>query len=78
MYLHEYAMYLIENIKAFPLQAYQRSSLIGCSIEPDPNVYEAKTSVGLVRGHAYSVTKVVKAKIETPRISGEMPLIRVS
>ena len=40
-------------------------------------MYEAKTSVGLVRGHAYSVTKVVKAKIETPRISGEMPLIRV-
>jgi len=59
------------------LKAYQRSSLIGCSMEPDANVYEARTNVGLVRGHAYSITKVVKAKIETPRISGEMPLVRI-
>lgn len=33
--------------------------------------------MGLVRGHAYSVTKVVKARIETPRVSGEIPLVRV-
>ena len=42
----------------------------GCSIEPDPNVTEARMDVGLVRGHAYSVTKVLKAKIETPQASG--------
>jgi len=59
------------------LKAFQRCSLKGCSLEPDPNEWEAKTSDGLVRGHAYSVTKVVKAKIETPRVSGEIPLIRV-
>jgi len=59
------------------LKAYERFSLMGASLEPDPNIHEAKTSVGLVRGHAYSVTKVVKAKIETPRVSGEIPLIRI-
>ena len=31
---------------------------MGCSLEPDPGVTEARTSVGLVRGHAYSITKV--------------------
>jgi calpain len=59
------------------LKAFERCSLMGCSLEPDPNVTEAKTSVGLVRGHAYSITKVVKAKIQTPRVSGEIPLIRI-
>ena len=89
----------------------------GCSLEPDPNVTEARTDVGLIRGHAYSITKVcfinefpiigllcclqltqpltiklalshliddkhfpskvVKAKIETPKVSGEIPLIRI-
>jgi hypothetical protein len=42
----------------------------GCSIEPDPRVLEARMSCGLVRGHAYSVTKVIKADIETPRVKG--------
>jgi len=59
------------------LKAFERCSLMGCSLEPDPNVTEARTDVGLVRGHAYSITKVVKAKIETPRVSGEIPLIRI-
>ena len=42
----------------------------GCSIEPDPHVTEARMDCGLVRGHAYSITKVLKAKIETPQVSG--------
>ena len=32
---------------------------------------------GLVRGHAYSITKATKAQIETPRASGLIPLIRI-
>jgi len=59
------------------LKAFQRCSLKGCSLEPDPNQWEAQTEVGLVRGHAYSVTKVVKARIETPRVTGEIPMVRV-
>ena len=42
----------------------------GCSIEPDPEVTEARMECGLVRGHAYSITKVLNAKIETPQVSG--------
>ena len=42
----------------------------GCSIEPDPEVTEARMECGLVRGHAYSITKVLNAKIETPDVSG--------
>ena len=57
--------------------AYDRHSMMGCSIEADPNLTEARTDVGLVKGHAYSITKVVKAQIETPQASGEIPLIRI-
>ena len=42
----------------------------GCSIDPDPDVTEARMECGLVRGHAYSITKVLNAKIETPQVSG--------
>ena len=40
-------------------------------MEPNPRVLEAKTEVGLIRGHAYSITKVVQAKIETPKVTGK-------
>lgn len=39
-------------------KAFQRSSFMGCSIEPDPYKVEAETSEGLIRGHAYSITSV--------------------
>ena len=52
-------------------------SLISCHLKPDPEVLEAKTSTGLVRGHAYSVTKVVRARVDTGNRKGEFPLVRV-
>jgi len=66
-----------KDIMTIILKAYQRHSMMGCSIEPDPNVTEARMDEGLVRGHAYSITKAVKAQIETPSASGQIPLIRV-
>lgn len=59
------------------LKAHDRSSLMACSIEPDERVLEAKMSCGLVKGHAYSVTKAVKAQVDTGRKKGQFPLVRV-
>ncbi|CAG0913660.1 unnamed protein product [Notodromas monacha] len=58
-------------------KAYERSSLMGCSIDPDPNVVEAECPNGLIKGHAYSVTKVCYINIQTPRVSGKIPMVRI-
>ncbi|XP_075987932.1 calpain-A-like isoform X3 [Anticarsia gemmatalis] len=65
------------NFFTILLKAYERNSLVGCSIEPDPNILEAETPAGLIRGHAYSVTKVKYVDIETPNRSGKIPLLRL-
>ena len=59
------------------MKACEKSSMVACSMEPDPHVTEAKTQIGLIRGHAYSVTKVLKAQIDTGRKQGLFPLVRV-
>ena len=56
---------------------YDKSTMIACYINPDPNVIEAKTQVGLIRGHAYSVTKVVLAKTDKGDKEEMLPLVRV-
>ncbi|XP_033222734.1 calpain-B-like [Belonocnema kinseyi] len=65
------------NLFEILLKAYERNSMVGCSIEPDPNVLEAKTPQGLIRGHAYSITRVKNVHIEMPNRSGTVPLLRI-
>ncbi|CAH1397162.1 unnamed protein product [Nezara viridula] len=65
------------NLWTVMLKAYERQSLMACSIEPDPNVVEMQTPEGLVRGHAYSITKVIYMDIATPNTSGKIPLLRL-
>ncbi|XP_064089710.1 calpain-B-like isoform X11 [Macrobrachium nipponense] len=65
------------NLFSIMLKAYERGSLMGCSLEPDPNEVEARCDNGLVRGHAYSVTRVKYCEINTPRVSGKIPLVRI-
>ena len=38
--------------------AFERDSMIGCSIPPTPGIVEAELDSGLIAGHAYSVTGV--------------------
>lgn len=40
-------------------KGFEKNSIMGCCIFPDPNVKEARMSNGLVRGHAYTITKIV-------------------
>ncbi|XP_065562640.1 calpain-B-like isoform X7 [Artemia franciscana] len=59
------------------VKSFERSSLMSCAIEPDPNVVEAETAVGLIKGHAYSITDVRLISIQTPRVSGKIPMVRI-
>lgn len=66
-----------QNLFNILLKGMEHNSMMGCSLEPDPNVLEAETSVGLIRGHAYSITKVQLVDIQTPNVQGKIPLIRL-
>ncbi|XP_055380828.1 calpain-A-like [Condylostylus longicornis] len=65
------------NLFDIMLKAYERNSMMGCSLEPDPHVFEAETEKGLIRGHAYSITKVSLMDIATPNRRGKIPLLRL-
>jgi calpain len=49
---------LPNNLAQILLKANDRNSLNCCAIKPDTEVHELKTDLGLVKGHAYSITKV--------------------
>ena len=62
-----------EHLLAILVRGFQMGSLFGCSIDADPAELEAKTSTGLVRGHAYSVTSL--QTVRGPR--GDTVLLRI-
>ena len=49
-----------ENLFDILHQSYNRRHMLGASMCPDPARSEAKMTCGLIKGHAYSVTKVIK------------------
>ncbi|XP_046628179.1 calpain-A-like [Neodiprion virginianus] len=65
------------NLFNILLKAYERNSLMGCSLMPDPNVLEAKTPEGLIRGHAYSITRVQYVDNMTLNPGEKIPLLRI-
>uniref|UniRef100_A0A914WWY2 Calpain catalytic domain-containing protein n=1 Tax=Plectus sambesii TaxID=2011161 RepID=A0A914WWY2_9BILA len=61
------------NLLAMMMRAFEMGSLFGCSIEADPNVWEAKMGNGLVKGHAYSITGM--RMVDGPR--GQTAILRI-
>lgn len=47
------------------------------NFQPDPSILEAETPQGLIRGHAYSITRVKHVDIQTPNQMGRIPLLRL-
>jgi len=60
-----------KNLFGLMKQSYERSSLMGCTIDAQPGQIEAVLDNGLVMGHAYSITGVY----EVP--SAKAQLVRV-
>ena len=49
-------------------QAYHKKSILSCSIKSDPRVKEARMANGLVRGHAYTITRMAVLKYGNTRV----------
>uniref|UniRef100_A0A182WD05 Calpain catalytic domain-containing protein n=1 Tax=Anopheles minimus TaxID=112268 RepID=A0A182WD05_9DIPT len=52
-------------------------AMFACSIEAGAGEMEQVTPQGLVKGHAYSITKAQAVDIETPRVKGKIQLVRL-
>lgn len=66
-----------ENIFDVMEAGFKRHSLISCNIDADPNITEASTPEGLVKGHAYSVTLATRVNFIDNRIKGTIELVRL-
>jgi hypothetical protein len=62
------------NLYAIMKKAFERGSLIGCSIEAqDESQRENELPNGLIKGHAYSVTSVLEITVQ----SRQLPMLRL-
>ncbi|KAK0416655.1 hypothetical protein QR680_012613 [Steinernema hermaphroditum] len=61
------------NLLQLMMRGFEMGSLFGCSIEADPNEWEARLPNGLVRGHAYSITGM--RIVDGP--NGQTPILRI-
>ena len=52
----------LERLAETLLTSHRQSSLLCCSITAHPHKFEAKKPNGLVMGHAYSITKVLRLR----------------
>jgi len=59
------------------LKADQHCSLMGCSIDAVPGQLEAALDTGLICGHAYSITSVKLVNVQTPKMKGQLPMVRI-
>ena len=58
--LAELSVDQLERLAETLLSSYSQDSLLCCSITAHPHKFEAKKPNGLVMGHAYSITKVLR------------------
>jgi len=65
------------NLFKIMLKAFERNSLMGCSIDAKPGEIEAKGQMGLIMGHAYTITRVALVDIKTSRMEGQLPMVRI-
>ncbi|XP_073995045.1 calpain-A-like isoform X2 [Rhodnius prolixus] len=65
-----------DNLFKIMLKAFERSSLMTCATPANRGIPK-RTPQGLVTDHSYSVTKVQYVEVDTPKLSGRFPLIRL-
>uniref|UniRef100_A0A0N5AK25 Calpain catalytic domain-containing protein n=1 Tax=Syphacia muris TaxID=451379 RepID=A0A0N5AK25_9BILA len=62
-----------KNLLQMMFKGFEMGSLFGCSIEAQPNEFEARTREGLIKGHAYSITGMRMVDVGGEKI----PLLRI-
>lgn len=58
----------MENLWSILLQARNKKSVICCNLEPDEEINDLTLPNGLVKGHAYVVTTLVRIRKEKNKI----------